>query len=35
MTAATLAVRRWLYRTQLREHHPARSSHVPARHASS
>jgi uncharacterized membrane protein YdjX (TVP38/TMEM64 family) len=35
MTAATLAVRRWLYRTQLREHHPARSSHVPARHTSS
>jgi phospholipase D1/2 len=35
MTGATLAVRRWLYRTQLREHHPARGSHVPARHASS
>jgi uncharacterized membrane protein YdjX (TVP38/TMEM64 family) len=26
MIAAIIAVRRWLYRTQLREHHPARSS---------
>ena len=30
---ATLAVRRWLYRTQLREHRPARGHGVP-RHAS-
>ncbi|HET9665104.1 MAG TPA: VTT domain-containing protein [Burkholderiales bacterium] len=33
MVSATLAVRRWLYRTQLREHQPARG-HVPARQAS-
>jgi len=34
MIGATLAVRRWLYRTQLREHRPARSGHRPARHTS-
>jgi phospholipase D1/2 len=32
MLCATLAVRRWLYRTQLREHRPARG-HAPARQA--
>jgi phospholipase D1/2 len=34
MLCATLAVRQWLYRTQLKEHQPARS-HRPVRQASS
>jgi hypothetical protein len=33
MIVATLLVRRWLYRTQLHEHRPARG-HAPARQAS-
>ena len=35
MVAATLAVRRWLYRTQLKEHRPARGREPRPRHASS
>ncbi|MNC95847.1 hypothetical protein D3C83_130630 [compost metagenome] len=33
MAVAIMAVRRWLYRTQLREHHPARGSRDTVRHA--
>ncbi len=33
MAVAILAVRRWLYRTQLHEHHPARGSRDTVRHA--
>ena len=35
MTIATLAVRRWLYRTQLKEHQPGRSAQPRARHVGS